>query len=182
MQKAIVMTEAFERVSICNHKSFLPHLAIFKVTKNIRDVGDVHAFNLSPLELQNADTKRTASSNGTRTLQTTSVASTKLKGTGTTVDTKGYASTMALSTLNHLLVSRYLQNGDGIFATPVSRRAERLFGVHATGRASHARSGDKLSKMLAGDAWYDPRKDTCVKAFVRLMAEVATLELQESLS
>ena len=31
MQKAIVMMEQFERVTINNHKSFLPHLAVFKV-------------------------------------------------------------------------------------------------------------------------------------------------------
>ena len=31
MRKAIDMHEAFERISINNHKSFLPHIAIFKV-------------------------------------------------------------------------------------------------------------------------------------------------------
>ena len=31
VRKAIDMHEAFEKVSINNHKSFLPHLAIFKV-------------------------------------------------------------------------------------------------------------------------------------------------------
>ena len=173
MQKAIVMTEAYERVSICNHKSFLPHLAIFKVTKNIRDVGDVHAYNLSPLELQNADTKRTASSNGARRLQTSDVGVTHAKKTGKTVDTKGYGTTMALSTLSHLLINRYLRRGDGIFATPASRRAERLFGESGRGRVTLARIGEKLSKSLAGDDWYDPRADTCVKAFLRLVAELA---------
>ena len=58
------------------------------------------------------------------------------------VDTKGYASTMALSMLNHLLINRYLKQGDGILATPASRRAERLFGVNGRGRTSLARVGE----------------------------------------
>eukprot|EP00966_Prymnesium_polylepis_P131872 3049485-Prymnesium_polylepis.1 len=53
-----------------------------------------------------------------------------VKKTGKTVDTIGYRGSMALSTLNHLLVNRYLKKGDDIFATPASRRAERLFGVN----------------------------------------------------
>ena len=35
VKKAIDMHEAFEKVSINNHKSFLPHLAIFKVSNCI---------------------------------------------------------------------------------------------------------------------------------------------------
>ena len=31
MTKAIDMVEAFERISINNHKSFLPHIAVYKV-------------------------------------------------------------------------------------------------------------------------------------------------------
>ena len=77
MQNAIDMHEIFERVSIRNHGSFLPHGAIFKVTQDILEVGDVWAFNLSPLELQNAETKRTANSGGSRRLQMSSEGETR---------------------------------------------------------------------------------------------------------
>ena len=69
MQKAIDMKEIFERVSICNSKSFLPHAATHKVTRDILLVGDVWATDLSPLELQNAETKRVAESSGSRRLE-----------------------------------------------------------------------------------------------------------------
>ena len=36
MNKAIDMHEAYERISINNHKSFIPHLAIFKVCSRAR--------------------------------------------------------------------------------------------------------------------------------------------------
>ena len=38
---AIDMHEMFERISIKAHKSFLPHAAIFKVTRDILSVGGV---------------------------------------------------------------------------------------------------------------------------------------------
>ena len=69
---AVDMFEIFERVSIRNHKSFLPHAACYKASQDILEVGDVWAVNLSPLELQNAETKRTASSSGSRRLTTSS--------------------------------------------------------------------------------------------------------------
>ena len=46
------MQEMFERISIHNHGSFLPHGAVFKVTRDILEVGDVWAYDLSALELQ----------------------------------------------------------------------------------------------------------------------------------
>ena len=61
-KEAIDMNEIFERVTIRNHKSFPMHGAIFKVTRDICKVGDVWAFDTSSLELQNAETKRVASS------------------------------------------------------------------------------------------------------------------------
>eukprot|EP00966_Prymnesium_polylepis_P075739 1756276-Prymnesium_polylepis.1 len=42
MQTAVDMQEMYERVRINSHKSFLPHGAVFKVTKDILDVKDVH--------------------------------------------------------------------------------------------------------------------------------------------
>eukprot|EP00966_Prymnesium_polylepis_P190941 4424984-Prymnesium_polylepis.1 len=55
---AIDMHEMFERVAINNHGSFLPHGAIFKISRDILCVADVWACGTSPLELQNAETKR----------------------------------------------------------------------------------------------------------------------------
>eukprot|EP00965_Chrysotila_dentata_P177892 5876476-Pleurochrysis_carterae.AAC.2 len=61
--------ECFERVSICLHKSLLPNGLVFKVTRDILDeVGNVWAMDLSPLELQNAQTKRVATPSGSRRL------------------------------------------------------------------------------------------------------------------
>ena len=49
-----------------------------------------------------------------------------------------------------------------------SPRNERLFGL--SGRSSYRSNGIKLEKL--GDD-YDPRDDSCVKAFVRLLARIA---------
>lgn len=68
-RRAIDMQEMFERVSIYNHHSFLPHGAVFKVTRDILQVGDVSAHDLSALELQNAETKRVFESGGSRHLK-----------------------------------------------------------------------------------------------------------------
>ena len=69
MQKAIVMHEAIERTTIHQCKSFLPHGCVFKITRDILTVADLHAYNTSPLELQNAKTKRAAKSGGSRRLE-----------------------------------------------------------------------------------------------------------------
>ena len=60
MQTAIDMHEIFERATISNHKSFMVHGAIFKVTKDTLKVGDPWSVGLDSLELLNANTKRTA--------------------------------------------------------------------------------------------------------------------------
>ena len=70
-----------------------------------------------------------------------------------------------------MLATQHLRRGDGIIATPDSRRKERLFGLHSAGRTKYLSGGIKLEKLLSPD--YDPRADTCVKAFVRLMKEAA---------
>ena len=64
MQLAVDMHEMFERVSLSRHGSFMPHAAIYKITQSILEVGDVEAFDTSPLEMQNAETKRKARSTG----------------------------------------------------------------------------------------------------------------------
>ena len=137
-------------------------------------VADLWAVNLSPLELQNAETKRTASTGGSRRLATSSSGQARKpmrgshEGPARLVPTRGYSTTMALSTLKNLLATQYLRRGDGIIATPESRRKARLF---SSGRLTLGSSGVKLKK-LTGDG-YDPTADTCISAFVRLLKEAA---------
>ena len=66
-----------------------------------------------------------------------------------------------------LLGRQQLRRGDGLISMPASRRNERLFGVTGIGRTKSLSAGIKLEN-LGKD--YDPREDTCVKAYVRLMA------------
>ena len=54
------------------------------------------------------------------------------EGPARLVLTKGYSTTMALSTLNKLLGAQLLRSGEGVISTPESRRKERLFGATAT--------------------------------------------------
>ena len=84
------------------------------------------------------------------------------------VKTRGYSTTMSLSTLRKLLVTQVLRRGDGPVATPAARIKARLFGADGTGRLTTAGSGVKLEKLraAAGDG-YDPREDSCI--FVRLL-------------
>lgn len=177
---AIDMHEAFERVSLRNHGSFLPHGAIFKVSRDILRVGDVHAGNISPLELLNAETKRTADAGASRRLVTQAAGEARKpmrgshEGPERLITTKGYGTTMAISTLKKLLVLRYLRRGDGIVATPDSRRKERLFGANGTGRSSRLLTNVKLEKLRGPD--YSPRQDTCISAFVRSISCAASTE------
>ena len=218
---AIDMKEQFERLSINNHKSFLPHLCVYKVrrlptflrclnslisqcdfcyctsdcscaqkshdtllfntlwvcsaqcSRDILLVGDVWATDLSPLELQNAETKRVASSSGSRRLQMSSsgqsVAGLK---TGTygpprLITTRGYSTTMALSTMKHVLSHQELLRGNSTHSLPDSRRKVRLFGQ---GRTKTLSSHIKYEHVED----YEPREDTCIRAFVRLLAQAAT--------
>ena len=89
-------------------------------------------------------------------------------GTRYIITTRGYGTTMALSTLRKLLSKRYLREGDGLFSVPESRRRERLFGQTGSGRLSCVRAASACMELLGSD--YDPRKDTCLKAFVRQLA------------
>ena len=114
-----------------------PHHAIWaQASRDILEVGDVWALDLSPLEMQNAETKRVASSSGARRLEMSgpSMAIVPMRagqfGPERLVATKGYSTTMAVSTLKHLIISQKLRRGDGPDGVlmPDSRRAERLFG------------------------------------------------------
>ena len=95
-------------------------------------------------------------------------------GPSNLITTKGCPTTASLSVLKHMLATQVLRRGDGIIATPDSRRKERLFGVHGRGRTKSLGSGIKLEKLRAPD--YDVRADTCVKAFIRLLKEAAAAQ------
>ena len=171
MCTAIDMQEIVERSSINNHKSFMLHGAIFKVTKDILRVGDAWAVGLSSLELLNAETKRAALSSGSRNLTLRDAGEarkplTSKQGPAQLVTTKGYSTTMAISTLRSLLIQQYLRRGDGLASIPNSRRKERLF--------QHGRTKLESAGTSAADraATYDPRSDSCVKAFVQMLAEI----------
>ena len=177
MCKAIDMQEITERVSIRNHGSFLFHGAVYKVSRDILAVGDVWAVSLSSLELLNAETKRKAEQAGSRRLTFGSESHQRVplrdagkEGPAQLVTKRAYQTTMALSTLNNMLATNYLRKGDGIIALPDSRRRERLFGLSGGGRTRREASGVKMERLNAD---YDPRADTCIRAFVRLLALLA---------
>ena len=171
---AIDMHESFERLTMAGklgHKSFLPHGAIFKLTKDILKVGDTSRFSVSALELQNAETKRTGQQGGARNIELRDSGSKRVKSAHAetkVVGTVGYGTTMSLSILRKLLGKKLLQLGDGLLRMPLMRRAERLFGVSGPGRSSVKSEGKHAVLALS----YDPSGDTCVAAFVRSMAAV----------
>ena len=175
MQTAIDMKEIFERVSIKNTKSFLPHAATHKVTRDILNVGDVWATDLSALELQNAETKRVAEHSAAKRLEMSSSGQTRRglqigEGPAQLIKTKGYSTTVALSVLNHLLMQDVLRRGDGLHKVPDARRTERLF---YQGRTKLVSQGIKLEKLgVEGD--YLPEEDTCIAAFIRLLAAASS--------
>ena len=169
-QAAIDMMEIFERSSIRKHGSFMPHGAIFKTTRDIIKVGDIWRYCLSALELQNAETKRVAKSGGSCRQKMSTSSQTRRGLLGTISSTVGYATTQCISTLRKLLGAATLRRGDGVIALPESRRRERLLGV---GRTKLASKWVK-SEVLHSD--YNPRLDTCIKAFVRALAAQNTPE------
>jgi hypothetical protein len=83
---------------------------------------------------------------------------------GAVSSTVGYATTQCISTLRKLLGAATLRRGDGVISLPESRRKERLLGVGRTKLASKWVKSEVLSRD------YNPRKDTCIKAFVRALA------------
>ena len=176
MRLAIDMHEGAERVSICYHKSFLFHGAIYKVTSDILRVGDVWSYDLSPLELHNAELKRTARTGGAKRLEMSSsgVALKPMRGAkegpAQLVTTRGYNTTMAISCLKKLLAKAKLRLGDGLIRFPDSRRGERLFGESGSGRLTLSSSGRKPKVGLPEN---DPRSDSTVSAFIRLLARLA---------
>ena len=168
MRRAIDMHEIYERASIHKHGSYMPHGAIFKLTRDILKVGDIWRFCLSSLELQNAETKRVAQSGGARRKQTSTAGTRRCGGAdnvlGVVKATIGYATSQCISTLKKLLAANTLRRGDGVIALPESRQRERLLRVGRTKLTA------KWVKMEVQERDYNPRSDTCVKAFVRLLA------------
>ena len=99
----------------------------------------------------------------------TGVACAPLKsaiGPARLVETKGYTTTSAISTFRKVEAKAVLQRGTSELACmPESRVHQRLFGVEGPGRTKALSTG--LHASLLGSE-YDPRCDTCVRAFVRL--------------
>ena len=148
-------------------------------------MGDVWATDLSPLELNNAEVKRIASAGGARRLTTSNEGQAVVRqmtvhqGSSRLVATKGYSTSMALSTLRKMLGKSYLRRGDGIVSMPAARRNERLFGQSGSGRTKLQRAGSCKLECLGAE--YDPREDTCIRAFVRLLAARAAQEASPEL-
>ena len=109
MCTAIDKQEIYERVSIRSHKSFLPHGAVWKVTKDILRVGDIWALDLSPLELQNAGTKGIATKTGAKRLEFSTKEEkqrqrpTKAEGPANLTSKERYSTTLSKSTLRTLI-------------------------------------------------------------------------------
>ena len=99
------------------------------------------------------------------------------------VQTKGYGTTMAMSTLAKMLGRKALEVGEAVLqglGIEPTKRAERVFGATGPGRSKLMHAGQKHS-LIASQAEYDPRKDTCLEAFVRLiLSECKCLQCQES--
>jgi hypothetical protein len=174
---AIDMQESFERIAAASngHGSFLAHGAVFKVTRDILEVGDVWAHDLSALKLQNAESKRVFEAGATRHLTMTDTGTTHRKdsdGEVTVYVTSGYGATAATTTLKKMLIQKTLRVGDGAYSTPVSRRAERLFGEKATGRSKLVKV--EWADSGYGPAKYDPASDSCLDAYVRMIAARAS--------
>ena len=77
---------------------------------------------------------------------------------------------MVLSTLKHMLATSGLRRGDGEYTTPPSRLKERLFGATGTGRSTLRSAGQSKAKREAN---YDPRSDSVLAAYIRLIAKQA---------
>ena len=183
-RSAIDMHEIFERLTIRRHKSYLIHGAIFKVTRDILLVGDVWAFGTSALELMNADTKRLASALGSKHQELSTSGKTIVslrgkegdcqEGPARLVNTKGHGTTMCISTLKNMLAKQQLRAGEGIFGIPDTRRRDRL--LYGSGRLTLGSTGVKMEGLDCDDH-YDPQADTCLAAFIRVIAGIAVAQM-----
>jgi len=173
MQLAVDMHEMFERVSLSLHGSFMPHAAIYKIMQSILEVGDVEAFDTSPLEMQNAETKRKARST-CATNRTTIPEGVSQRGPRKKEGPPGIhtvaarAATTATTTLKKVVTSTNLQRGKpGATATiAAERRTEKTFGSTGTGRSKPERSGVKLQQTSQE---IRPRDDSVLLALTRMI-------------
>ena len=177
------MFEVFERVSIRAHGSFLPHLAVFKITRDVLNHSNPHAFRLSKLELHNATTKGVAERGASRTPELRAEGQsrkslTKAEGPARLVATKGYSTTSAISTFSKVEAKAVLRRGTSDCASiPDTRVAQRLFGEGGPGRAKRLSTGLQVSacpcsvymKTISGYIDYDPIMDSCLEAFARML-------------
>lgn len=86
------------------------------------------------------------------------------------VETKGYSTTMALSTFRKVEAAQILRRGaGGEVQIPASRVSQRVFGEGGPGRSKALSTGLHMSQL--GDG-YDPRADTCLAAFARLWCDM----------
>ena len=134
------------------------------MTRDILAIGDVWAHDISPLELQNTDSKRTVELAGSKHLTTSDTGLTHRKdkeGVVQSYATKGYSGTAALSTLRKTLGLRKLRENEGPDALRPSRRAERLFGEKAVGRVTRP----KLELVHAEAV----ERQSCVHAFADMI-------------
>ena len=132
MQLAVDMHEMYERVSLGQHGSFMPHAAIYKITQSILEVGDVEAFDTSPLEMQNAETKRKAHHSTCATNRTTIPEGVSQRGPRKKEGPAGapYSCIKSSNDSNHHLEEAGHFNQ---FATRQARRARRHSGRTAHG-------------------------------------------------
>ena len=148
------------------------------MTRDILEVADVTSYDLSALELQNVESKRTFESGGARNLTFRDEGTSHVKGADGVYNlilTKGYGSTAATSTLKKMLITKTLRVGDGVFSTPVSRTKERLFGEQAIGRTKAVKT-----EWADQAADYNPAEDTCVDAYVRYLAARAKADVAKA--
>ena len=83
------------------------------------------------------------------------------------METKGYATTSAISTFKKVEAVQVLRRGTSeVACIPESRVSERLFGEGGPGRSKALSTGLHLSQL---GSEYNPRCDTCLRAFVRLL-------------
>ena len=161
--------EILERVAKRKHKSWYPHVCLYRWGQWILEKGDIWAVHMSALELLNAETKRTAESNGSKCLERRAHGFAQhgplkvgANGPVRLVETKGYGGSLSESVMTHMAAKQAQRRSLTGVRTRVS---ERLFGVvRRLGRVTLARFGIKHDAC----ADIDPRSDTCIRAFVRL--------------
>ena len=100
-----------------------------QVTRDILRIGDVWAADLETLEMQNAETKRVATTGGSRRIEFTAAGKTVVgvrgdqQGPVRLTDRKAYCTSMTLSTMNNLL-SSHAEIAPGRWPIPVSGVAQ----------------------------------------------------------